>query len=108
MASLEEVAVESRGEAEEQARPSVEESASVGRNRRRSKASRRSSRDSEAARQNPQLSQNPKSGKKSDRGDEHDNRPTDSQERDSPPTQEDLRAKFYEIYRREAEEYDKV
>jgi len=30
-----------------------------------------------------------------------------SQERDLPPTQEDYRTKFYEMYRHEAEEYDR-
>ena len=30
-----------------------------------------------------------------------------SQEQDSPPTQEDYRTKFYEMYRHEAEEYDR-
>jgi len=30
-----------------------------------------------------------------------------SREQGSPPTQEDYRTKFYEVYRREAEDYDR-
>ena len=33
--------------------------------------------------------------------------PSCSREQDPPPTQEDYRTKFYEVYRREAEEYDR-
>jgi len=34
-------------------------------------------------------------------------KPSSSQKKDSPPITEDLRGKFYEHYRKEAEEYDK-
>ena len=34
-------------------------------------------------------------------------KPSYSQKQKQPPTQEDYRTKFYELYRREAEEYDR-
>ena len=34
-------------------------------------------------------------------------KPLRSQKQESPPTQEDYRTKFYELYHREAEEYDR-
>ena len=36
-----------------------------------------------------------------------DAKPSCSHKHDPPPTQEDYRTKFYDVYRREAEEYDR-